>query len=69
VNLSTYREITNEDVKEFRRLLNEENKNLTPKKARESLIRSGVLDSDGKPRWPTDRKTGTRRRKSVSVAK
>ncbi len=69
MNLSTYRGITNEDVKEFRRLLNEENKTLTPKKARESLIRSGVLDSKGKPRWPTGQKQGTKRRKLAAAGK
>lgn len=44
--------VTNEDVQEFRRKLDEEDKHLTPEKARESLIRSGVLDEHGRPRWP-----------------
>ena len=44
--------ITNEDVKEFRRRLEEEAKTLTPEAARASLIKSGVLDKDGKPTWP-----------------
>jgi hypothetical protein len=48
--------ITKDDVKEFRRQLNEEAKTLTPEKARESLIRAGVLDQNGKPKWPVNGK-------------
>jgi hypothetical protein len=69
MNLSTHRGISNEDVREFRRLLEEENKSLTPKKARESLIRSGVLDSNGKPRWPTKQKSRTARKKVANSGK
>ncbi len=66
--LSAAGTITNEDVREFRRLLQEEDKHLTPEKARQSLIASGVLDQDGKPRWPVKAtRTGSRKKKSTSV--
>ena len=64
-----FREITNEDVKEFRRLLHEDGEKLTPKKARRSLIQSGVLDSNGKPRWPTEETNGRKQKKTAHRGK
>ncbi len=53
MSTSAIHAITNEDVIEFRRSLEEDSKTLTPMKARQRLIESGVLDKDGKPRWPS----------------
>lgn len=53
--------ITKEDVREFRRQIEEEGRTLTPEAARKSLIKSGVLDKNGKPIWPVvERKKRTR---------
>jgi hypothetical protein len=60
VSLPADQAITNRDVEEFAAALKEKNRNLTPEKARESLIRSGVLDSEGKPVWPIAKRTKTK---------
>lgn len=52
MNFALSHTITNEDVKDYKRLVDRENRTLTREKATKSLISSGVLDSDGKPRWP-----------------
>jgi hypothetical protein len=48
--------ITRADVENFVEKLKERDRTRTPETARKSLIESGVLDKDGKPRWPTEGK-------------
>jgi len=61
--------ITKSDVEEFRRSLAEENRTLTATRARSNLIKSGVLDSQGKPRWPIDNPGTVARPKRANRAK
>lgn len=56
--------ITPDDVRDFERKLKEEDRVRTAETARASLIRSGVLDKNGKPRWPISRHKRTSSAKS-----
>ena len=61
--------ITAEDVEDFRRKMRKQRETNTPAKARERLIKAGILTKQGKPKWPVKEPLNTKKRISAKKGK
>jgi hypothetical protein len=69
MNVASYGTTTDEDVERFRKFLEKKDRERTPDRAKKALIKSGVLDASGNPRWPTESSSNGQPRKRTKQRK